>query len=174
MTRVFPEPAPASPSSGASVVVTASRCAGFRSASKRDIVRMRFRPNGRRRTFYNSRSGRRMYFLYSVLLGAALALLSPYFLLKGLRQNKYLHSLGGRLGAVPESARQHAPRSSAGAAPGAVWVHAVSVGEGPAGAFSPPPLPAPGRSWPPSASGPTPLFPSRSISPSPAAEHSRR
>ena len=70
-----------------------------------------------------------MYFLYSVLLGAALALLSPYFLLKGLRQNKYLHSLGGRLGAVPEGARQPAPRSSAGAAPGAVWVHAVSVGE---------------------------------------------
>ncbi len=62
-----------------------------------------------------------MYFLYSVLLGAALALLSPYFLLKGLRRNKYLHSLGARLGAVPEAARQTAP--------GAVWVHAVSVGE---------------------------------------------
>src|SRR3990172_635498 len=121
MTRVFPEPAPASTSSGPSVVVTASCCIGFRSVSKRDIGRMRFRPNGRRRAFYNSRSGRRMYFLYSVLLGAALALLSPYFLLKGLRQNKYLHSLGARLGAVPAPAR--------GAAPGAVWVHAVSGGE---------------------------------------------
>jgi 3-deoxy-D-manno-octulosonic-acid transferase len=62
-----------------------------------------------------------MYFLYSVLLGAALVLLSPYFLLKGLRHNKYLHSLGARLGAVPEEARQ--------AGPGAVWLHAVSVGE---------------------------------------------
>ena len=75
-----------------------------------------------------------MYFLYSLLLGAALLLLSPYFLLKGLRRNKYLHSLRARLGAVPDGARapgsgQPAPRSSAGAAPGAVWLHAVSVGE---------------------------------------------
>jgi len=62
-----------------------------------------------------------MYFLYSVLFGLALVLASPYFLLKGLRHNKYLHSLRARLGAVPEGLRQ--------AAPGALWVHAVSVGE---------------------------------------------
>lgn len=62
-----------------------------------------------------------MYFLYSLLLGAALVLLSPYLVLKGWRQNKYLHSLGARLGRVPEAARQPAA--------GAVWVHAVSVGE---------------------------------------------
>lgn len=62
-----------------------------------------------------------MYFLYSVLFGLALLLASPYFLLKGLRHNKYLHNLRARLGAVPESLRQ--------AAPGALWVHAVSVGE---------------------------------------------
>jgi len=62
-----------------------------------------------------------MHLLYSLLLGAALALLSPYFLLQGLRHNKYLHSLGARLGRVPAALRQ--PK------PGALWVHAVSVGE---------------------------------------------
>jgi len=62
-----------------------------------------------------------MHLLYSLLLGATLVLLSPYFLLKGLRQSKYLHSLGARLGRVPEALRQPAR--------GALWVHAVSVGE---------------------------------------------
>lgn len=62
-----------------------------------------------------------MYFLYSVLFGAALVLLSPYFLLKGLRQNKYLHNLRARLGRLPEPILQSSP--------GALWVHAVSVGE---------------------------------------------
>ncbi|HKZ53144.1 MAG TPA: glycosyltransferase N-terminal domain-containing protein, partial [Candidatus Acidoferrales bacterium] len=62
-----------------------------------------------------------MHLLYSLMLAAALVLLSPYFLLRGLRQNKYLHNLGARLGRVPESLRQPAP--------GAIWVHAVSVGE---------------------------------------------
>lgn len=62
-----------------------------------------------------------MYFLYSLLLAAALALLSPYFLLRGLRQNKYLHSLRARLGQVPTELHQLDA--------GAIWVHAVSVGE---------------------------------------------
>jgi 3-deoxy-D-manno-octulosonic-acid transferase len=62
-----------------------------------------------------------MYLLYSLMLAAALALLSPYFFLKGWRQNKYLHNLRERLGRVPERVRQSEP--------GTVWVHAVSVGE---------------------------------------------
>lgn len=62
-----------------------------------------------------------MYFVYSLLLAVAIALLSPYFLVKGWRQNKYLHNLRARLGHVPGELRQPAP--------GAVWVHAVSVGE---------------------------------------------
>jgi len=66
-----------------------------------------------------------MYFLYSLLFGAALVLLSPYLLLKGLRQNKYLHNLRERLGRVPESLASRA----AGAEQGSIWVHAVSVGE---------------------------------------------
>jgi 3-deoxy-D-manno-octulosonic-acid transferase len=66
-----------------------------------------------------------MYFLYSVLFGAALLLASPYLLLKGLRQNKYLHSLGERLGRVPEKLATRATTEE----DGAIWVHAVSVGE---------------------------------------------
>ena len=62
-----------------------------------------------------------MYFLYSLMLGGALVLLSPWFFLLGWRRNKYLHNLGERLGRVP--ARLVQPGR------GAVWVHAVSVGE---------------------------------------------
>lgn len=62
-----------------------------------------------------------MYFLYSLLLGAALVLLSPYLFWKGWRENKYLRNLGARLGRLPEPVRQPAP--------GALWLHAVSVGE---------------------------------------------
>jgi 3-deoxy-D-manno-octulosonic-acid transferase len=62
-----------------------------------------------------------MYFLYSWMLAAALVLSSPYLLLKGLRQSKYLHSLRERLGRLPEALRQPAR--------GALWIHAVSVGE---------------------------------------------
>ncbi|MFQ5777759.1 MAG: 3-deoxy-D-manno-octulosonic acid transferase [Terriglobia bacterium] len=70
-----------------------------------------------------------MYFLYSVLLGTALVLLSPYFLLRGLRQNKYLHSLRARLGRLPQNLRPRSSGSSADLTPGPIWIHAVSVGE---------------------------------------------
>jgi 3-deoxy-D-manno-octulosonic-acid transferase len=62
-----------------------------------------------------------MYFLYSMMLAGALALLAPWFFLRGWRHNKYLHSLVERFGSVPDRARQRQA--------GAVWVHAVSVGE---------------------------------------------
>ena len=62
-----------------------------------------------------------MYFLYSMMLAVALGLLAPWFFLSGWRHNKYLHSLGERLGSVPARVRQ--PEA------GAIWVHAVSVGE---------------------------------------------
>ncbi len=65
-----------------------------------------------------------MHFFYSLLTAAAMALLSPYFLFKGLREGKYLHSLRQRFGFLPPELRQ------AGANPhGAIWLHAVSVGE---------------------------------------------
>jgi 3-deoxy-D-manno-octulosonic-acid transferase len=67
-----------------------------------------------------------MYLLYSLALGIGLVVLSPWFLIQGLRRGKYLPSLRGRLGAVPEGIAQ-AARQSKGH--GGIWVHAVSVGE---------------------------------------------
>lgn len=62
-----------------------------------------------------------MYFLYSALLAAGLLLLSPYFVVQGLRHKKYFQNLGQRLGRLPETLRELPP--------GGIWVHAVSVGE---------------------------------------------
>ena len=65
-----------------------------------------------------------MYFLYSVLMGLAAVITAPYWLIQGLRHGKYLSNLGERLGfSVPGVAKLPADR------PGAVWIHAVSVGE---------------------------------------------
>lgn len=65
-----------------------------------------------------------MYFVYSFLMGAAALLLSPYWLVRGLRRGKYLSNLRERLGLslgslsrLPDDRR------------GAIWIHAVSVGE---------------------------------------------
>ena len=65
-----------------------------------------------------------MYFLYSFLTAAAMPLLLPYFIIQGLRRGKYLHSIPERLGWLPASL--HARDANA---PGAIWIHAVSVGE---------------------------------------------
>ena len=65
-----------------------------------------------------------MYFVYSFLMGAAALLLLPYWLIKGLRQRKYLSNLRERLGLSTGSLdKLPADRS------GAIWLHAVSVGE---------------------------------------------
>lgn len=65
-----------------------------------------------------------MYFLYSVLMGLAVLLTSPYWLIQGLRQGKYLSNLGERLGFSLPALDKLSPER-----PGAIWVHAVSVGE---------------------------------------------
>src|SRR2546425_6559289 len=65
-----------------------------------------------------------MYFLYSFLTAAAMLLLLPYFIIQGLRHGKYLHSIPERLGWL--SASLHARDANAA---GAIWIHAVSVGE---------------------------------------------
>ena len=65
-----------------------------------------------------------MYFLYSVLTAAGVILLSPYFLVQGLRRGKYLHSLRERLGFLPPEVASSAAQDT-----GAIWIHAVSVGE---------------------------------------------
>jgi 3-deoxy-D-manno-octulosonic-acid transferase len=65
-----------------------------------------------------------VYFLYSFLMGLAALLTSPYWLIKGLRHNKYLPTLSQRLGfSIPELTKL--PTNH----PGAIWIHAVSVGE---------------------------------------------
>ena len=65
-----------------------------------------------------------MYFIYSLLMGFAALLLVPYWLVQSLRTGKYLSNLGQRLGfSFPSLANMPADR------PGAIWIHAVSVGE---------------------------------------------
>lgn len=74
----------------------------------------------------------RMYFLYSVITAAGMLLLSPYFLIKGIRQNKYLSNLRERFAwrFPPELTAQNATVSGARSGPdGTIWLHAVSVGE---------------------------------------------
>jgi len=65
-----------------------------------------------------------VYFIYSFLMGAAALLLLPYWVIKGLRQGKYLSNLKERLGlSLPMLPAGSAQRG------GAIWIHAVSVGE---------------------------------------------
>jgi 3-deoxy-D-manno-octulosonic-acid transferase len=65
-----------------------------------------------------------VYFIYSFLMGLAALLLLPYWLVQGLRHGKYLSNLGHRLGFSFPSLR-NLPVDR----PGAIWIHAVSVGE---------------------------------------------
>lgn len=65
-----------------------------------------------------------MYFIYSFLMGLAALLLVPYWLVKGLRRGKYLSNLGERLGFSFPALAKLPPNST-----GAIWIHAVSVGE---------------------------------------------
>jgi 3-deoxy-D-manno-octulosonic-acid transferase len=68
-----------------------------------------------------------MYALYSLLMAAGVLLLSPYFLLRGLLQGKYLGNLPERLGwrFPAELQEEHSP----GSPEKSIWIHAVSVGE---------------------------------------------
>jgi 3-deoxy-D-manno-octulosonic-acid transferase len=65
-----------------------------------------------------------VHFIYSLLMGVAALLLTPYWLVQGLRHGKYFSNLGQRLGfSFPTLAKLPEQR------PGAIWIHAVSVGE---------------------------------------------
>ncbi len=64
-----------------------------------------------------------MYFIYSLLLGIAAVVLTPYWLVQGLRHGKYFSNLFERLGFSYPSFKSGASR------PGAILLHAVSVGE---------------------------------------------
>lgn len=63
-----------------------------------------------------------MYLLYSLLLGCAVLLSSPWWLLQMLRLGKYRAGFRERIGMVPN-------RITADARAGGIWIHAVSVGE---------------------------------------------
>ena len=68
-----------------------------------------------------------MYALYSLLMAAGVLLLSPYFLIRGLIQGKYLGNIPERLGwKFPRELRS---KSSNGSTEESIWIHAVSVGE---------------------------------------------
>jgi len=62
-----------------------------------------------------------VYLLYSLATLLALVVLSPYLLYQAFRYNKYVGSLGQRLGYLPVSFNLDAEAS--------IWIHAVSVGE---------------------------------------------
>jgi 3-deoxy-D-manno-octulosonic-acid transferase len=65
-----------------------------------------------------------VYFVYSILMGVAALLTSPYWLIQGFRHGKYFSNLGERLGfSIPGL------RSTPADHRGAIWIHAVSVGE---------------------------------------------
>jgi 3-deoxy-D-manno-octulosonic-acid transferase len=68
-----------------------------------------------------------MYALYSLLTAAGVLLLSPYFLVRGLLQRKYLSNIPERFGwkFPPELQGE----SSANSPEKSIWIHAVSVGE---------------------------------------------
>jgi 3-deoxy-D-manno-octulosonic-acid transferase len=83
-----------------------------------------------------------MYFLYSALSAAGIFLLAPYFLVrhflnKGTRQKRYLQNLPERLAlrfprelvSSNHDAGGEAPKENAREHSGAIWLHAVSVGE---------------------------------------------
>jgi 3-deoxy-D-manno-octulosonic-acid transferase len=64
-----------------------------------------------------------VYFIYSLLLGIAALVLTPYWLVQGLRHGKYFSNLGERLGFSYLSLK-NLPNSQ-----NSILLHAVSVGE---------------------------------------------
>src|SRR5687768_9638383 len=62
-----------------------------------------------------------MYVLYSVLIVAFFAVMSPLLIYQAVRYRKYIGSLPQRLGYLPVSFNLDADES--------IWIHAVSVGE---------------------------------------------
>jgi 3-deoxy-D-manno-octulosonic-acid transferase len=64
-----------------------------------------------------------VYFIYSFLMGIAALVLTPYWLVQGLRHGKYFSNLPERLGFSYPSFKAAANRQ------GAILLHAVSVGE---------------------------------------------
>ena len=62
-----------------------------------------------------------MYSLYSILVLLVAVIASPWFIYQAVRHEKYVGSIGQRLGFLPVSFNMDGDAS--------IWVHAVSVGE---------------------------------------------
>jgi 3-deoxy-D-manno-octulosonic-acid transferase len=62
-----------------------------------------------------------MYLAYSLISFVLFVVVSPYFLYQAIRYNKYVGSLGQRLGYLPITLNVDGDES--------IWIHAVSVGE---------------------------------------------
>jgi 3-deoxy-D-manno-octulosonic-acid transferase len=65
-----------------------------------------------------------VYLVYSVLMGLAAVLLTPFWLIQGIRHGKYLSNLKERLGLSFPALEKLPPKEA-----GPIWLHAVSVGE---------------------------------------------
>jgi 3-deoxy-D-manno-octulosonic-acid transferase len=74
-----------------------------------------------------------MYFFYRILTAAGMFLLAPYFALRGWRAGEPSRALRERLGSLPPEIAVRATAAAAAARTaannGAIWIHAVSVGE---------------------------------------------
>jgi len=72
-----------------------------------------------------------MYFFYRILTAASMVFLVPYYALRGWRRGEPSRTFRERLGGLsPEiTARARVSAAPNGSAPGAIWIHAVSVGE---------------------------------------------
>ncbi|HXX19917.1 MAG TPA: 3-deoxy-D-manno-octulosonic acid transferase [Candidatus Acidoferrum sp.] len=70
-----------------------------------------------------------MYFLYRVATAIAMIFLAPYYALRGWRRGEPSSTLRERLGGLPQEIAAHAAASALGQKAGAIWIHAVSVGE---------------------------------------------
>jgi len=72
-----------------------------------------------------------MYYFYRLLTAASMFVLVPYYALRGWRRGDSWRGLRERLGILtgPSAARKARPGGSTGNQAGAIWLHAVSVGE---------------------------------------------
>ena len=62
-----------------------------------------------------------MYLLYSLLFGSWVVLLTPYFLYRAWKHQKYLPALKQRLGSLPDTLKADGRPT--------IWIHSCSVGE---------------------------------------------
>src|SRR5271154_2737772 len=70
---------------------------------------------------YSQMIRKAIFVLYRVAQTLALPAILIYLLMRGLRNRRYFHTLGQRFGDIPASWQRTVP--------GAIWLHAVSVGE---------------------------------------------